>query len=78
MLAVGVPEHVEEAEHQPDQHEAHQAGGMASPAIRLQPGAQPAVAEQGIDHPERPPKRGPPREEFGTCWALGRPTMKAG
>ena len=61
----GGTEHVQEAEHQPDQHEAHQGWRHGEAAIRLQPGSQPAVAEQGIDHPGEAAKARAAGKELG-------------
>ena len=58
-------EQIEEAERQPEQHEAHQRRWQGEAAGRLQLAAQPAVAEQGIDHPGEAAKQRAAGEELG-------------
>ncbi len=58
-------EHVEEAEHHPEQHKAHQRRWQSQATGRLQLAAQPAVAEQGIDHAGEAAKQRAAGEELG-------------
>ncbi|VXA88657.1 hypothetical protein AERO8C_70285 [Aeromonas veronii] len=58
-------EHVEEAEHHPEQHKTHQCRWQSQAAGGLQLAAQPAVAEQGIDHAGEAAKQRAAGKELG-------------